>query len=96
MILIQQAKLHDLIKSTMGHFFSVHFIKKDGTHRVLNGRIGVHSHMKNEIKKHRQSLTNDFTQPYVCVFDVKNNGYRNVNLNTIQSIRYGGNEYFTS
>jgi hypothetical protein len=88
--MITRSKLLELIKSTKGRFFSVVFIKKDGSIRKLNGRIGVKSHMKTG---HRESLTYNFTQPYVCVWDAQKKAYRNVNLDTIYHIRLN-NQYF--
>lgn len=66
---------------------SVDFIKKDGTHRTLNGRLEVVSHLRNG-----EDSTAHMPQ-YVNIYDVQKQAYRKVNLNTIQRIRAGGKEY---
>ena len=40
------SKLTDLIEQSNGKFISVTFIKKDGSERVLVGRLGVTSRLK--------------------------------------------------
>lgn len=64
-------------------FFTVEFVKSDGTSRKINGRLGVEKHKKggrdcNDAKK------------YLTVFDLENHGYRNVNLDTITSFTFAG------
>jgi hypothetical protein len=64
------------IRGSQGKFFSVTFVKQDGKTRVLNGRIHGSSPCGN----------------YLVVYDVQNHGFRNVNVNTIQSLRLFGVE----
>ena len=69
--------------AVQGRFFTVEFVKSDGTTRKINGRLGVEKHKKggrdcNDAKK------------YLTVYDLENYGYRNVNLDTITSFTFGG------
>ena len=77
--------LEQVIEQTKGKFFTVTFVKKDGTERVLNGRVGV--------KKHLKGGVNRVGDQYITVFDVKNGGYRSVNKDTIKEIKFGKNIY---
>jgi len=75
--------LLEIIKETKGKFFTVKFIKKDKTERILTGRIGVIKHLKGGIK------TTD-PNKYLTVYDVQNKGYRSINLDTIKEVRFNG------
>lgn len=79
-------KLEEVIEQSNGKILTVTFIKKDGTERVLNGRLGVTSHLKggNSTVDH---------QRYINIFDMQAGGYRNINRDTIKSVRVGGVEY---
>ena len=80
------SKLTDLIEQSNGKFISVTFIKKDGSERVLVGRLGVTSRLKGG------TSTLD-AEKYITIFDVQNDGYRAVNRDTIRSVRIDGEEY---
>ena len=69
--------------AVQGRFFTVEFLKSDGTTRKINGRLGVEKHKKggrdcNDAKK------------YLTVFDLEKHGYRNVNLSTITGFTFLG------
>jgi hypothetical protein len=78
----------ELIQATNGKFFSVEFVKKDGSTRTMIGRTGV-----------RQGLTGqglNFSpeqRGLVVVYDVQVKGYRMVNTNTVTSFRCGAMEF---
>ena len=76
-------KIDDLLLSSDGKMVSVQFVKKDGTLRTLNGRLGVKKHLKGGVS------TLDHNQ-YVTIYDVQNKGYRAVNRKTIVGLRIGG------
>lgn len=81
-----------LIKATVGNrFFTVHFETRDGAIRKLNGRLGVTKHIKNidDFK----TATSLYSSKYMVVYDVKNCGYRNVNVDTISLIVVNGTEH---
>jgi len=69
--------------NTNGKFFTVTFIKKDGSARIMNCRLGVTKHLKGGV-----STLNP--EQYLTVYDVKAKGYRAVNLATIISVECGG------
>ncbi len=75
--------LQQLIENSNGQFVTVTFTKKDGSTRVLNGRMGVTSALKGG------KSTND-PQKNITIFDVKNNGYRSIPRDTIREVKVGG------
>jgi hypothetical protein len=81
-----------LIKDTKGAFFTVKFIKKDGTERIMNCRLGVKKYL------HGGELPYDpVAKGLLPVWDPvaakTSDGYRIINTNTILSAKIGGNEY---
>lgn len=72
--------LDQLIIQSAGRFVTVTFTKKDGTDRVLTGRLGVTKHLKGG------KSTLDAEQ-YITIFDVVNKGYRAINRSTIKSVK---------
>lgn len=79
-----------LIKSNGSKFFGVTFIKKDGTKRTLTGHI-------RKVAGHDGSNTTSHIEKYLTItLPTKDaNGkeqFRNVNMETIQSVRMGGRE----
>ena len=63
--------------------FTVEFIKADGTKRTMNARLGV--------KKHLKGGTNCNTNKSMLpVYDLKAKGYRNINLESLQSVIVNG------
>lgn len=70
----------DKILNSNGKIFSVTFIKKDGSLRTLNGRLGVTKHLKGG------SSTLNPAQ-YITVYDLQSKAYRAVNKFTIQSVK---------
>lgn len=72
-----------------GRIFTVTFIKKDGSTRSLNGRMGVKKFLAGGTR------TTDPEQ-YLIVYDLKNEGYRAVNRNTIISVKLDGVVYTTA
>ena len=84
----EQAK--QLIHITNGKIFSSTFIKKDGSHRLLTGRLKVTKGLKENAKP----------RPYdpskynlVCVYDMMAEGYRMINLNTLLTLNINANKY---
>ena len=87
---INKNKAKELIKESKGKIFSTSFIKKDNTVRVLTGRLKVTQYLKENAKK----------QPYdpskynlVCVYDMKAEGYRMLNINTLTNLSINANKY---
>lgn len=81
-----QAK--ELIKKLVGtQFFTVEFIKKDGSLRVMNARLGVTKALKGGEKSYND---NDFN--YITAYDMQKKSYRTINVDTIKKIKCNGQE----
>ena len=71
-----------MIKSTKGKWFSCTFIKKDGSKRVMNGRIGCHKGIKGIGRKLQK-------ENLVTVFDAQAKSYRMINVDTMLTFKCG-------
>ena len=91
------SKKKAIIELVGNNIFNVSFIKKDGTHRSLTCRLNVKAHCGDG------SPTVD-QDKYLTVFDMdrrkhkdsegdKRRFYRNVNIDNINEIKYGGTNY---
>jgi len=69
-----------------GKIFTVNFIKKDGSERVMTCRLGVKKHLKGGVS------TTTHIPEYVTVYDVVAKGYRTINLETVSRIAGAGQE----
>lgn len=67
-----------------GKFFSVRFIKKDGTERFLRGRFGVHKFVKGGVSTLKSDNWNFFDM---------NDGYRSVKPESIQEVVFNHDVY---
>lgn len=78
----QQKKefIRQLLDNSHGKFFSVKFIKADGSERLLTGRLGV----KNNLVGGENTVKH--IDKYLTVYDTKIKQYRNVNLETVKEI----------
>jgi hypothetical protein len=85
---IDKETAKELIFDTKGKFFTVTFIKKDGSERVMNARLGVKKYLKGGTLKYDPAEFN-----YITVYDMGAKDYRTVNANTIQNLKIGKNEY---
>ena len=72
-----------MVKSTKGKWFSCTFIKKDGSMRVMNGRIGCHKGVKGIGRKFQK-------ENLVTVFDAQAKEYRMINVDTMLTFNCGG------
>jgi len=70
--------MKEKILATNGRFFSVSFIKKDGTERRMVARLGVKKDIKGIGLKFNPSDYN-----LMVVYDVHKRAYRMINLSTI-------------
>jgi hypothetical protein len=85
---IDKETAKELIFNTKGKFFTVKFIKKDGSERVMNARLGVKKYLKGGTLAYDPAEFN-----YITVYDMGSKGYRMVNANTIKNLKIGKNEY---
>ena len=81
----------DFITNTKSKFFTVVFVKKNGEERTLVGQTGVTKFLQKNprITKHGSSNTTAHLENYMTVYDIQKKAYRNVNLETIKSIKCG-------
>jgi len=78
-------QVRQLARQTNGRFFTVGFIKKDGSKRLLTGRLGVKAPLvggENTVKH---------IDKYLTVYDTTKKQYRNVNLETVFMFHAQGN-----
>lgn len=68
-----------------GKFFTVTFIKKDGTIRKMNARLGVTKGLTG-----KGMAYNPIERNLLPVFDVQKQAYRMINAETIQEIKFEG------
>lgn len=80
-------ELRRLLKTSNGKMFTVIFIKKDGTIRTLNGRLGVTKFLRGG------KDTTAHLDEYMNVFDVHQKGYRKINLTTITDLKINKQTY---
>jgi hypothetical protein len=87
-ITTDQAK--ELIRETNGQIFSSTFIKKNGEHRLLTGRLKVTKGLKEDAnpKPYEPSKYN-----LVCVYDMNKQSYRMINFNTLLTLTINKNTY---
>lgn len=86
--LVQKIKATDPRNSGRGEIFTVTFIKKDGTTRVMNARLGVKRYLRGG-----ELPYDPIAKGLLPVFDLQKNDYRIINLNTILSAKVGGQEF---
>lgn len=85
--LVTAAEAANIIRKTRGGWFGATFVKADGSERRLVGRTGAWRKTKggrNNAEDHHE---------YVTVWSRFDNGFRNINLNTLQEVRFGGKRY---
>jgi hypothetical protein len=78
---MEALKARGTLEGTNGKFFTVVFKKADGTTRRLNGRMGVSKYLRGGESKLNK-------EKFIIVYDVVAEGYRAVNVDTIEEIHY--------
>lgn len=81
------AEIKKILAENPFGFFTITFVKKDNSVRVLNGRRGVKKHLKGGVN------TVAGYSNFLTVFDCKIKEYRNVNLDKVIEIKANGNTY---
>ena len=82
----QQAE--DMIKASKGKIFTVTFIKKDGSTRVMNARLGVKAYLQGGSLPY-----NPEEKGLLPLFDIQIKSYRVINLRTITELTIGKKTY---
>jgi len=83
--------MKDLIESTKGKFFTVTFVKKDGTIRTMTARTGVIKGVTGQGLKFNPSERN-----LKVVWSCDAETFRMINLDTILGIKFNGKNYFNN
>lgn len=76
-----------LIEQLGSEFFTVTFTKKNGDVRVMNCRKNVTKHLRGG------ASTTSHIDDLITVYDVKSNGYRNINATTVTEVKANGKRY---
>ena len=76
-------KIAEMIKGTKGRFFSVSFVKKDGSIRNMTARLGVSKGIKGGGLKFNPS-----DRDLMVVWAMDKENYRMINLKTIRAIKF--------
>ena len=76
------------IKAQGGKIFTVTFIKKDGSKRVMNCRL----HVRKGVKGVGMSY-DPLERGLLPCFDMQKQAFRMINLKTILSLTFAGTEY---
>lgn len=78
------ATTREVVRKTRGRFFSVEFLKKDGSPRKMVCRHGVRKYVNGTGMSYTPAKFGLMT-----VFDVQKKGYRMINLLTVRSLKCG-------
>jgi hypothetical protein len=81
----------EIINNTAGKFFTVTFVKKDGTIRTMTARTGVRKGVTGQGLKFNPSERN-----LKVVWSCDAEAFRMINLNTILGIKFKGKNYFNT
>lgn len=79
---LNRLNLRSFIEKQEGKIISVDFIKANGEHRTLTGRLGVISYLHGG-----ENRVESEDRPYLTIFDLKQMGYRTVNLQSVSRLR---------
>lgn len=71
------------VEATNGKFFTVSFTKKDGSERILTGRLNVAKYTKGGVNPNPKIGT---TQ--IGVYDTRKKAYRTINLETVKWMHF--------
>jgi len=87
---ITQDKAKELIHNTNGKIFSSVFTKKDGSIRLMTGRLKVKKYLTDNARP-RPYDPNKYN--LICLFDMINKGYRMINIETLKQITINKTKY---
>lgn len=85
---INKLEAYMKIRGTNGQIFTARFIKKDGTRRSMNCRLGVASEVTGKGMSY-----NPLQKLLLPVYDMQSREYRMINLNTMYSVVIDGVQY---
>lgn len=79
-----------ILDSSKGQFFSVEFVKKDGSLRQLTAKTWIKKHLRGKPGENVNTVAHK--PEYYTACDA-NEGYKNINLNTLKRAVVAGKEY---
>lgn len=85
---ISRIRAKALMKRTRGEFFSVQFIKKDGTVRDMVCRLGVTKYLKGG-----ELAFDPEEKGLMVVYEMNVEGYRMININSLRQLKIDGQIY---
>ena len=85
---ITKEQAYEKMTQSSGKIFTVNFVKKDGSNRAMNCRLGVKKHLKGGVLRYNPKAKN-----LLGIFDLYKQAYRMVNLTTIYRLKIEGKEY---
>ena len=85
---ITQTEANELIKESKGRIFAATFIKKDLSIRVMNARTG-----KKYTPTGKQAPFKPSDYSLISVYDMKQKGFRMINLNTLTNLTINNIKY---
>jgi len=85
---INKTEANQLIKDSKGKIFAATFIKKDLSIRVMNARMG-----KKYTPTGKAAPFKPSDYQLISVYDMKQKGFRMINLNTIKNLNINKTKY---
>ena len=85
---IKPQEAYDILSQSKGKFFSVRFIKKDGTLRHMNCRTDVKKHLRGGKLPYNPAEYRN-----IPVFDLEKQSYRTIKADAIVNFSYNGEEF---
>ena len=89
---INTERAKQIIKENQYKFFTAHFIKKDNNKRVLNCMVGK----KYTPKRNKKQPYDPNKYNLINVYDLKNKGFRMINLKTLYKLNINKTKYIIS
>ena len=85
---LKKEEVLPLLQANRNKIFTVSFVKKDGTKRIMNAMLGVKRHLKGGQLPYDAAACG-----LLPVFDLQKKAYRIVTLASVYNIKTDGNEY---
>ena len=86
---INRTRAKELIKESKGLIFSTTFIKKDGTHRIMNARIGK----QYASKTGRKAPYKPKEYNLIPLYDMRKKAFRMLNFETLLTLSINKTKY---
>ena len=85
---LMQDEVLPLLRTNKNKIFTVSFIKKDGSKRVMNAMLGVKKYLKGGELPYDAA-----SKGLLPVYDMQKKAYRIITLNSVYNIQLAGDEY---